>query len=388
MTQIPALSSRAATEPAQRRWMGWTPYQWMHLFAGMALLIMAFDLSRSWGWLGSLISRLAQNPRLGNLVQGAMAGWSSLPAIALTLAVVWIRRKVLERGPSWLAHLALAACLSWMALSVGEFAQGAHDGFIAGYYEGAELARQDRAAQGLPPKPTVAPPTWEVHRADQWVTFTSWIILSSIGAVVLHRMERHRRESERQQGLAREAQNAAWRAKVAPHFIFNALNTLHAQIEKDPKAAQSTTENLAHLFRQVVTMSDRPTVPLKEELAFVESYLGIEKARMGDRLRVTVDVPEELEEILIPPLSLQVLVENAIKHGVAPREAGGEVRIGAQISGKCLEVFVKDSGDGTSGKEGTGTGLATLQQRLMRPEDLRLERVPTGFRASFLWPLS
>jgi hypothetical protein len=82
------------------------------------------------------------------------------------------------------------------------------------------------------------------------------------------------------------------RSKLAPHFIFNTLNTLHAQIEADPKEAQATTERLANLFREVLTVSDRPTIPLKQELAFVEAYLGIEQARLGSRLSVAIDVPE------------------------------------------------------------------------------------------------
>lgn len=91
------------------------------------------------------------------------------------------------------------------------------------------------------------------------------------------------------------AREQALSAKLAPHFLFNTLNTLHAQIEADPRGAQATTERLAALFRQVLEVSERPTVPLKQELAFVEAYLGLEQARLGDRLQVRIEVPEELE---------------------------------------------------------------------------------------------
>lgn len=182
-----------------------------------------------------------------------------------------------------------------------------------------------------------------------------------------------------------EAREQALRAKLAPHFIFNTLNTLHAQIEQDPRGAQATTERLAQLFRQVIEASDQITIPLKQELAFVEAYLGIEQARLGDRLRVSVGIPEDLESAMVPPLSLQVLVENAIKHGVAPLEQGGEVRIGAERKEGALHLWVEDPGPGFSSRRGTGTALDTLRQRLERPEDLVMGVEGGRHRVSFRW---
>ncbi|MDE3033711.1 MAG: histidine kinase [Acidobacteriota bacterium] len=182
-----------------------------------------------------------------------------------------------------------------------------------------------------------------------------------------------------------EARAQALRSRLAPHFIFNALNSLKAQIGSDPAGAEAMTDRLAQLFRQVLEVSDEPTIPLKQELAFVEAYLGIEQARMGDRLKVVMDIPEELESAEIPPLSLQVLVENAVKHGVAPLEQGGEVRIGAERAGNALKLWVEDPGNGFSTRRGTGTALETLRQRLERPEDLEMGRVDGRYRVSFSW---
>ena len=181
------------------------------------------------------------------------------------------------------------------------------------------------------------------------------------------------------------AREDALRAKLAPHFIFNTLNTLHAQIEADPQGAQATTERLAQLFRQVVEVSERPTIPLKQELAFVEAYLGIEQARLGDRLKVSIDIPEDLEVVGIPPLSLQVLVENAVKHGVAPMEQGGDVRIGAERRGARIYIWVEDPGSGLSPLKGTGTALEVLRQRLEKPEDLEMGLHGNRHRVGFLW---
>ena len=171
----------------------------------------------------------------------------------------------------------------------------------------------------------------------------------------------------------REARDAALSARLAPHFIFNALGTLQAQIEKDPAAATDTVDRLARLFRQALSAAGRPTVPLREELEFVESYLGIERSRLGHRLRVKVDVPEELEEIEIPPLSLQVLVENAVQHGIAPREDGGEIRIRARRSGPGENpgiVLSVANPLAPSSRPGTGNGLESLRGRLASPGDL------------------
>ena len=182
-----------------------------------------------------------------------------------------------------------------------------------------------------------------------------------------------------------DAREQVLRAKLAPHFIFNTLNTLHAQIEQDPRGAQATTERLAQLFRQVIAVSDLPTIPLKQELEFVEAYLGIEQARLGDRLEVTVDIPEAFESAEIPPLSLQVLVENAIKHGVAPLEKGGRVGICAELKNGALWLWVEDPGSGVSTQNGTGTALKTLRQRLERTEDLVMSLVDGRHRVSFRW---
>ena len=184
------------------------------------------------------------------------------------------------------------------------------------------------------------------------------------------------------------AREDALRARLAPHFIFNTLNTLHAQIEADPRGAQATTERLAQLFRQVICAADQPTISLKQELAFVEAYLGIEQARLGERLKVVVEVPEDLETMLIPPLSLQVLVENAVKHGVAPLEQGGVVRIGAERREGALYLWVEDPGTGASPNKGTGTALETLRQRLERPGDLEMGMVGGRHRVSFRWRLA
>jgi hypothetical protein len=127
-------------------------------------------------------------------------------------------------------------------------------------------------------------------------------------------------------------------------------------------------------------------VALAQELELVEDYLGLERARMGERLRVRVEVPEALLEDRLPVLGLQVLVENAVKHGVAPLEQGGEVRVEARREGRHLVLSVTDPGTGLGAGQGLGAALENLRLRLARPGDLRLERRAEGHCATLRYP--
>lgn len=187
--------------------------------------------------------------------------------------------------------------------------------------------------------------------------------------------------------LLKEAQAGALRARLSPHFLYNVLNTLSAQIPTDPDGAQETTQRLSGLFEQVSKATVEPTVSLSRELAFVEDYLALERKRLGDRLKVEVDIPDELLNVSIPVLALQVLVENALKHAIAPRSEGGQLRIRAFAEGRNVWISVWDSGNGESrSQEGTGQALANLRMRLEDPRHLVLERT-NGFEARFRVPL-
>ncbi len=190
----------------------------------------------------------------------------------------------------------------------------------------------------------------------------------------------------------------ALQARLAPHFILSALSALKGLIPEDPQEAMATSDRMARLFREALELSRETSIPLGRELAFVEAYLGLEKARFGARLEVSMDIPEDLEAFPVPPLSLQVLVENAVVHGVGSRPEGGKVRIQARRTPEGLSLEVEDSGSGrspvsdgvvdglgpgttwgrTSSREGSGQSLSILRQRLARPEDLTLEPLGTG----------
>jgi LytS/YehU family sensor histidine kinase len=136
-------------------------------------------------------------------------------------------------------------------------------------------------------------------------------------------------------------------------------------IQEDPKLAERLVERLAALLRFSLDSNQNRTVPLSLELKIVTDYLEIEKARFGDKLRYSIEVPPEILAVEVPPLSVQTLVENSLKHVVAARREGGEVRITGRVSGDRVNIEVVDDGAGfTTGSIKPGHGLDNLQSRL------------------------
>lgn len=184
--------------------------------------------------------------------------------------------------------------------------------------------------------------------------------------------------------LATEAELRALRAQINPHFLFNALTTIGYLIQAAPDRALATLLRLTSLLRGVLRQSDSEFATLGEEIELIEAYLDIERARFEDRLRVVIDVPDALRGLRLPALLLQPLVENAIKHGIAPQRAGGEVIIQARLTREDskralaatrgddrLQIRVCDTGAGAGanalehGRQ-RGVGLANVEQRVRR----------------------
>jgi two-component system LytT family sensor kinase len=168
--------------------------------------------------------------------------------------------------------------------------------------------------------------------------------------------------------LATEAELRALRAQVNPHFLFNALNTIGYLIQTSPALAHATLMKLTSLLRGVL-FSGGATTTLGHELDLITAYLDIERARFEERLRVNIDVDESLRTMRIPPLTVQPLVENAIKHGVARSRSGGEVDIVGRLEGDALVIRVRNTGAAASEIEiahgrRRGVGLANLEARL------------------------
>ncbi len=151
---------------------------------------------------------------------------------------------------------------------------------------------------------------------------------------------------ERARKLAAEAQLRSLESRIHPHFLFNTLNSISSLITMDPVQAEQMVGRLAALLRSSLDTTTQPSIPLRQELAMVRDYLEIENARFGSKLRGGVEVPEELLDSGVPPLSIQSLVENAVKHGITPQAGGGEVLVTASVGNGSLRIEVSDTGPG------------------------------------------
>jgi len=172
------------------------------------------------------------------------------------------------------------------------------------------------------------------------------------------------REAEMKR-LVSQAELRALQSQIHPHFLFNALNTLYGLIPREAGGARRTVLNLADIFRYFLK-TDQSIRPFDDELQIVEAYLEIEKLRLGDKLKTEIDVDEEARRTPIPVLSIQPLVENAVKHGIAPNPEGGLLRLIAKTEGSGLRVTIEDSGagNGDAAQSGTGVGLENVRRRL------------------------
>jgi two-component system, LytTR family, sensor histidine kinase AlgZ len=172
-------------------------------------------------------------------------------------------------------------------------------------------------------------------------------------------------EHERARKMALQAQLDSLESRLQPHFLFNTLNAISALIQEDPDQAERMVERLAALLRFSLDATARGLVPLADELKIVTDYLEIERTRLGPRLAFVVDAPADVARCEVPPLAVQTLVENSVKHAIAPRPKGGSIRIAAERTGDTLRLTVWDDGPGfTTVAMRPGHGLDSLRARL------------------------
>jgi two-component system, LytTR family, sensor kinase len=211
-----------------------------------------------------------------------------------------------------------------------------------------------------------------------WESFYNGLLacflLYSAILLVSHLLESRERLARQQTEAARlneqlvKAQLSALRRQIEPHFLFNTLNAIAGLVrEKRDDAAITMIVELSDFMRRVLKDSNLQQVPLREELEFTQKYLDIQKARFVERLQCTVDVPNELLPAQVPTLILQPIVENAIKHGIAKRAQGGEIRILASRSNGTLTLSVYNDGPSLPAKGEaihSGIGIANMRTRL------------------------
>ena len=202
----------------------------------------------------------------------------------------------------------------------------------------------------------------------------------------------HQRRAALLAVTTREAQMAALRYQLSPHFLFNTLNSISSLVGEERNAdAETMLLNLATFIRSTLTDAPGGTISLREEIELQRLYLAIEQARFGERLKVEIDLPFQLTGVRVPALILQPLVENAVHHGVAHSEAPVTIRIAASDRGNRVALVVEDDGKAGPAHAGNGLGLANVQARLLAhfDADASLNAAPRpegGYRAELVFP--
>jgi LytS/YehU family sensor histidine kinase len=231
--------------------------------------------------------------------------------------------------------------------------------------------------------------TWYALLTDQILTFViAYALILTVTYVVDSRekVQRQMSETARLNEELSRAQLAALRSQMDPHFMFNTLNSIVGLVrDQRNDAAVGMIVGLSEFLRRASEDSHRAQVTLTEEVEYLQRYIDIQKARFGDRLRVSLDIPVELSDAQVPSLLLQPLVENAIKHGVSKRIAGGEIRVAGARCDDTLRLTVYNDGPWVrEDLEATsrGVGLGNLRTRLQilhgDRSELLLRPVDTG----------
>jgi LytS/YehU family sensor histidine kinase len=175
-------------------------------------------------------------------------------------------------------------------------------------------------------------------------------------------------------------------AQIEPHFLFNTLSNVLGLIDSNPNRGKSMLQSFTDYLRSTLAYTRIDSATLEDEIKIVSAYLDIFQVRMGKRLTYTIEISPEILGIPFPPMLLQPLVENAIKHGLEPELQGGHIEIRAAKSGDRIRIVVADSGQGLKGDSGTGVGITNIQKRLHAlfgsKAVFRLEdNLPHGLRA-------
>jgi two-component system LytT family sensor kinase len=273
-----------------------------------------------------------------------VASWA-VWAAATPLALALLRRFPLpaRRASNWLIHL--AACLAIGAAWAAWAAMLEHATNPFAYPKGPD-------------------PFLPLLKAKFLGNLVGDVILyGAIAALSVTFATRQRLSQQRE--LLAQAQLAALRLQLEPHFIFNALNAVTCLIrEKKENEAIATVASLGDLLRRVTDRSERQLVALEDELDFLCKYLEIQQLRFAERLRCKLDIPAALLRAQVPDFILQVLVENAIKHGIARRAKGGELRVAAARESDTLVLSVFNEGPALAAGAAGGVGLSNTRQRL------------------------
>ncbi|MEZ5318965.1 MAG: histidine kinase [Vicinamibacterales bacterium] len=351
----------------------------------LALLLVVAVLASAFSTLLAVqyMHSIGREPELFELAFLNSSFWFGWMALAAPL--VWLTSRLrLDRNPRLAVPVYVAALVAAAVTHVAS--QSTARTYLA-------WQRAAAGPDGLATFSWLA--TWRETFPLQLTQLIDWELLAGAAIVGIAHAAYYYRET--QQRALREAQLETrlvatqlqmLQRQLHPHFLFNTLHAISALMHRDVSAADRMLVRLSDLLRLTLDSVTRPEVQLGEEVAFLEKYLQIEQVRLGDRLTVEFDVEPETLDAIVPALLLQPLVENAIKHGVAPHAGPGRIRVAARRDGEMLVMTVDDSGPGPG--EGafaalpTGIGVSNTRARLQHQFGARFRfefnRRPEGFR--------
>ncbi|MYN42807.1 sensor histidine kinase [Duganella sp. FT109W] len=298
-----------------------------------------------------------------------LAGWGFLPLMSFTLGawrvpgLMWVMAWGAVSGvlitDLWHRLLKLrmrnGQHTSWKRVGVAVLVLGTIHTCVQ--YVGYLVFQSDVVARGFAWVPG-ALLSW-------WAIYLVWNIFY-MAVISLRRANRAESEALRLEVAAKDAELRALQAQVNPHFFFNSMNSVRALIYEEPDAAAQMIDQLASVMRYALQSGHYETVPLAAEMEAVQAYLAIEKIRFEERMRVSVDIGIGLDQVRIPPMALQTLVENAVKYGVEASPTGSEIRIRAQrMDNGAVHIEIANLGAIIPFANSTKVGLVNTRKRLL-----------------------
>jgi len=334
----------------------------------------SFWLLHAAGWLAyglaMTVSRVGMFPLRYMAVSKGML---MVMGFLISLGLRYVYRPLIRRGTPLLVLLVVAVVASYVASVVWTAADNIFD-----YPVTLALGVREPAPRG-----PIRPFYGAVYNA---FTMLAWSVLY-IGIRYYAALQAERERSLKAEAAAHQAQLEALRYQINPHFLFNALNAVSTLVtERRNDEASRMLARVSDFLRLTLTAPVRDEVALADEVDYVRQYLEIERVRFGERLRTEFDLAPDTWEAAVPAFVLQPLIENAVRHAIAPREAGGAITLEAHRSGEMLHVSIVDDGPGVRDEpQGNGTGrigLTNTRDRLRQLYGdrgrLQLVSVPGG----------
>lgn len=285
---------------------------------------------------------------LFSIVSGITTG-----ILTTTLLRVYLRKRITFDRFRWKEALWIAG-----AITFGSFLYGFLN-FVAGFFY----------AKWVPVDNQVVKAFLENYNSfwliiiNSYFLITGWVLLY-LSIKLLLKLNRDRLERLELNASLKQAQLNTLKGQINPHFMFNSLNNIRGLMREDVERSREMLTKLSEMLRYSLTQNDTNAIALSDEIEMVEHYVDLSRIQLEDRLRFTREIDPRTLEVRIPPMVVQLLVENAVKHGISNRIGGGEIRLKTGLQNGELLIEVANTGTLRMGGDGTQVGLNNIRQRL------------------------